>query len=74
MSYQKEANTRKIAAKGRVKTHARIICLITDILAFLFTNPIPKSEPQDICVVETGIPHPEAKITRKAVTGFALKL
>ena len=62
-----------IIASGRVKTHARIICLIIERLAFLFTRPIPKSEPQETWVVETGSPHLEAKITRNEVTRFALK-
>ena len=63
----------RIPARGRVKNQAKIIFLIKEKLAFLFTRPIPKSEPQETCVVETGSPHLEAKITRNEVTRFALK-
>jgi hypothetical protein len=39
--------------------------------AFLATNPIPKRDPTDTCVVETGRPYLVARITSKPVERFA---
>ena len=41
--------------------------------AWRVTVPIPKRDPRDTCVVETGRLNLDAPMTRKAVTTFAVK-
>ena len=60
------------ADKGKVTSHERKILEMTSQRAFRETIPIPKREPQETWVVETGQPHREAKMTRNAVTRFAV--
>ena len=62
-----------IAAVGRVKIQANKIPLTTDHWALRLTRPMPKSDPHETCVVETGNPNLEAKITNPLVTKLAVK-
>jgi len=60
-----------IDAHGKVITHESRILETTLKLACLVINPMPKSEPTETCVVETGTPSEVAKITRNPVPKFA---
>ena len=70
------ASPERMAARGRVVNHARNIPPMVFHLALPQTlpliKPMPKREPHETCVVETGIPHLVAKITRNAVTRLAV--
>lgn len=62
-----------VAANGSVVIQASKICPTTLQLASPLTLPMPNNAPQDICVVETGIPQRLAPITSNEVTRFAEK-
>src|SRR6266404_1449150 len=63
----------RIAAHGNVMSQERTIALITRGFALPVVRPIPKSEPTETCVVETGRPYKVASTTRIAVVKFAAK-
>lgn len=47
----------RAAPRGKVVSHANKIFLMTFQFAFLVTAPIPKIDPQETWVVETGTPN-----------------
>lgn len=62
----------RIAAIGSVSNHDIKIPETTRRFASLVINPMPKSEPTETCVVETGNPNLLAKITSADVTRLAV--
>ncbi len=62
-----------MAAMGSVKTQENMILEITFEFPLPVTNPIPKIDPQEACVVDTGKPHRLARITKNPVITFAVK-
>jgi hypothetical protein len=63
----------KSAVHGRVMNQEKTIALMTRRFALPVVSPIPKSEPTETCVVETGNPYKLASTTRIAVVRFAVK-
>ena len=59
------------AASGNVRSQAMSIVRIMFQRAWPLAIPIPKRAPQETWVVDTGIPHLDANITKKLVTKFA---
>ena len=60
------------AATGSVSTHDSRMPETTLLSAEPLTMPMPVIEPTETCVVETGMPRRLAKITKNAVTKFAV--
>ena len=58
---------------GKVSTQDKTIFETTWIFDFLVTVPIPKIEPTETWVVETGKPWILAVVTNNPVMRFALK-